>query len=107
MKVGARRLADEPPAVDNSNAGSDAAYFAANPDKRFRGYQSADGRVWITRAMPRGGENTFLRVRTGLTRMPRQDGAALAFLFFSACWPDLPPIEVRRLARRSLRGAAR
>jgi hypothetical protein len=106
MKVGARRLAAEPPVVDNVDGIDDAWWFAdpQHRDRKFRGRLDAAGRLWVVQ---RRVDGTFLRTRTA-AKMPRRDAdAPLAYLFFASVWSDLPAIEVRRLTRRALRGAAR
>jgi hypothetical protein len=112
MKTGAQRMPDEPPldAVSDADGLNDARWFAAaeNTGRQFRGRVDAAGRVWVIRSMPRNSENIYLRVRTAATALPRHDAdPGLAFLYFSAAWPDLTGKEVRALARRALRGRVR
>jgi hypothetical protein len=102
-------MPDEPSldAVSDAAGLDDAMYFALNEnrDKRFRARLDAGGRLWIVQ---RRADGTFLRTRSVASKPPRSDDdRPLAYLFYATIWPDLPPVEVRRLARRALRGPAR
>jgi hypothetical protein len=107
MRTGARRALDEPDVVTNADSGNDVGWFAAaeNAGRKFRGRLDATGRLWVIRHRADG---IFLRTRTTATKMPRRDAdPILSYLFFSNIWGDLTPREVRRLARRALKGSAR
>jgi hypothetical protein len=85
------------PAGDSETV-TDAAWFDANPGRRYRARAASNGQVWLVRKRGR----VFLRTLAPLPRIPTLEREIEA-RWFSAAWPDLTPHERAALVRESLR----
>jgi hypothetical protein len=86
------------PAGDSETV-TDAAWFDANPGRRYRARLASDGQVWLVRKRGR----VFLRTLAPLPRIPTLEREIEA-RWFSAASPDLSQQERVALIRESRRG---